>query len=145
LRVPLWAGRGAQGKADGLRLLGGGGVATLALHPGWCGGPSEALALRQLAHAHGVNVAFRTSGTLIALAAALHLASTDVRTPGRAESAATLIEWDGIYDPLRDLLFFPGLSIEGGLADAPTTPGWGVAPELESLRRVCASERETNR
>ncbi len=143
--VPLWGGHEEQTRWA---------FADLA-HDGWgalspdltyCGGPTEALHIRTLAHAHGVNLSpvVGLNATQIGFAAALHFLASDTRYPERLEPPPAFLEWNlcGPAHPLRDAIFSQSLERDGGTVRVPDAPGWGVTVKKDALAPYLISSRE---
>ncbi len=143
--VPLACGRFEQTAPGFDALLSGGAVGLAAPDLAWCGGLTEAVRIRNVAQAKGVNVAPRSSGaTMLGLAAALHFLASDSRRPGRAESAGVgFLDIDTPEEnPLRDALFAVPLPIEGGVVTVPAAPGLGVTVDEPTLKMFCMERAE---
>ena len=137
IRTPVLSGGVAQTRYD-VKSAGRAGWQT---NLAWCGGPSEAVRIRAVCHAAGLNLSPRTVGaTPLGLAAAIHFLASDARQPGRAESPAALLERDCPQNPLERLPAFSGLQLEDGVAQVPWTFGWGVVVDPESFGDALVSE-----
>lgn len=137
IRTPVLSGGTAQTRFD----VASAGRAGWQVNLAWCGGPTEAMRIRAVCHAAGLNVAPRTIGaTPLGLAAAIHFLASDARQPGRAESPAALLEREWPHSPLERLPAFSGLHLEDGVAQVPWTFGWGVVVDPEGFGDALASE-----
>ena len=143
--VPLWGGRDEQTRWGFQNLLTGGGLSAVLPDLSYCGGPTEALQIRAVAHAHGVNVspAISRHATQIGFAAALHFLASDVRHPERLEPPPAFLEWDicGPAHPLRDALFAHSLERDGGTVRVPGRPRLGRGTRQS---RVCPVLRQVS-
>ncbi len=135
VRMPLAAGRLLQTRTEFENLLRTRCVHVAHVHLAWCGGPTEALRIRALASAHGINVSPIATGNAVGVAAAMHFLATDIRQPGRTEAPPPLLRRDGLRDPLRDHLAGGILRLEDGLMTIPKGAGWGIEPDLEAIER----------
>ncbi|MBC8103199.1 MAG: mandelate racemase/muconate lactonizing enzyme family protein [Cytophagales bacterium] len=126
-------------------LLATGGVSYAEPNVTYCGGLSEAIRIRAVAAALGVIITPHTgsSTTMIGLAAALHFLASTFRHPGRAEATISLLERNGLPNPLRDAIFSIPLEVDDGSAQVPTLPGLGVVLDMSEMRSFCISEQET--
>ncbi|MBU3005295.1 mandelate racemase/muconate lactonizing enzyme family protein [Paraglaciecola arctica] len=124
------------------RLIQEGGVQLVQADLAYCGGPSEALKIRTLASASGLNMIPHVWGTQLNLAAATHFLATGYAEPGRAEEKKLFLEYDRTENPLRDSLYSVEVEVNNGEAIVPTAPGLGVEIDLNALREfdVCATE-----
>ncbi|TWU54537.1 L-rhamnonate dehydratase [Rubripirellula tenax] len=123
-------------------LLEKGGVAIAQPDLAYCGGPTEALKIRAIASSHGINVVPHCWGTQLNLAAAAHFVATTYVEPGRAEISQPLLESDRACNPMRDEMFVTSVSISGGFATVPTSPGLGVEPDRQAMKRFCVQQTE---
>ena len=146
VRVPLWGGHTEQTRWGFAPFLSGGIWGAAAPDLTYCGGPSEAIKIRTLCHAHTLNVSqvVRAGSSLIAFAAALHFLASDTRCPERLEPPPAFLEWDtsGPENPLRDALFSQSVERDGGSVRVPELPGWGVVPDKAAFAPFCVSCRE---
>lgn len=135
IRIPIAAGRTLQTRVEFENLLRTRCVHVAHIHLAWCGGPTEALRIRALASAHGINVSPIATGNAVGVAAAMHFLATDIRQPGRMGAPPPLLRRDGLRDPLRDYLGAGVLKMEDGLMRVPKGLGWGIEPDLETIDR----------
>lgn len=142
VNIPLSAGEVEQTRWGFQSLLAGGGVSIAQPDISFCGGPSEAVRIRSVAGAMGINIAPFVGGTHFNFAAALHLLASDFHQPSRIEPVPTFLAWEGPPNPLRDVLFSCPVSLEAGIARVPKEPGLGVAIDPNELRFFCVDERE---
>jgi len=140
--VPLAAGECEQTRHGFKRLLDCGGVDFVQPDIAYCGGISEALRIRAMASAAGVNVVPHAWGTMINLAAATHFLASTFVEPGRAEWPALPLEYDRTPNPLRDELFSERLVMEKGWAQVPQRPGLGVLVDPSVLKTHLLSTTE---
>lgn len=131
--VPIATGECEQTRWGFQQLLSKGGVHIAQPDLAYCGGPTEAMKIRSIASALGVNVVPHAWGTMLNLACALHFLASTYVEPGRAEVDAPLLECDRTCNPLRDELFAAGLKIDRGRVQIPTAPGLGVEPDRRAL------------
>jgi D-galactarolactone cycloisomerase len=124
------------------KLIQEGGVQLVQADLAYCGGPSEALKIRTLASANGLNMIPHVWGTQLNLAAATHFLATGYAEPGRAEEQKLFLEYDRTENPLRDNLYSVEVEVKNGRATVPTAPGLGVQIDLNALKEfdVCATE-----
>ncbi|TKB43675.1 mandelate racemase/muconate lactonizing enzyme family protein [Thalassotalea mangrovi] len=125
------------------RLLNTGGVQLVQADLAYCGGPSEALKIRALASAKGLNMIPHVWGTQLNLAAAVHFLATAYPEPGRAEAKTLLLEYDRTENPLRDQLYSQNVQVTNGEAMVPDAPGLGVQIDLDMLQEFNVSTTET--
>ena len=125
------------------KLIASGGVTLLQPDLAYCGGPSEALKIRTLASANGINCVPHVWGTQLNLAAATHFLASAYHEPGRAEEKQLMLEYDRTENPLRDELYSVAVHIEGGLASVPTAPGLGVNIDLNAIKQFDINNTET--
>lgn len=125
------------------RLIQAGGVQLVQPDLAYCGGPSEALKIRTLASANGINCLPHVWGTQLNLAAATHFLSTTYAEPGRAEEKKLLLEYDRTENPLRDNLYKKCIEIEKGEAIVPQSPGLGVEIDMDKIPDFLVSATET--
>ncbi len=133
--TPLATGECEQTRWGFSDLLNAGGVHILQPDLAYCGGPSEALKIRTLASAKGVQLIPHAWGTQLNLACALHFLATTYMEPGRREPQEPLLERDCTPNPMRDELFSTSLKIENGKAVVPRSPGLGVEPDIKLLEK----------
>jgi D-galactarolactone cycloisomerase len=141
--VPLAAGECEQTRYGFQALLAPGGIQFAQPDLGYCGGPSEALKIRAVAAALGVNVVPHAWGTMVNLAATAHFLASAYQEPGRKESAGPMLECDRSPNPLRDELFSTPVQLARGTVQVPNAPGLGVAVDAAALRSFCAHRTET--
>ncbi|WP_448248452.1 mandelate racemase/muconate lactonizing enzyme family protein [Thalassotalea agariperforans] len=125
------------------KLIEAGGIQMLQADLAYCGGPSEALKIRTLASANGINMIPHVWGTQLNLAAATHFLATGYTEPGRAEEQKLLLEYDRTENPLRDELYEVMVKVDGGGAVVPTTPGLGVKIDKTILKTFDIHGTET--
>lgn len=125
------------------RLISAGGVQLIQADIAYCGGISEALKIRALASANGLNMIPHVWGTQLNLAAATHFLATSYSEPGRAEEKKLFLEYDRSENPLRDELFNVNVQIVDGRAIVPTGPGLGVEIDTMKLKDFVVSQTET--
>ncbi|TDF34454.1 mandelate racemase/muconate lactonizing enzyme family protein [Alteromonadaceae bacterium M269] len=126
------------------KLLEKGGVQLVQADLGYCGGPSEAIKIRNLASSWGINMIPHVWGTQLNLAAATHFLATAYHEPGRAESKRLLLEYDRTENPLRDEMFKVGIDVTEGKATVPATPGLGVEIDPNMLTKYRVHSTEAN-
>ncbi|XQW86827.1 mandelate racemase/muconate lactonizing enzyme family protein [Thalassotalea piscium] len=124
------------------KLIEQGGVQLVQADLAYCGGPSEALKIRSLASASGLNMIPHVWGTQLNLAAATHFLATAYSEPGRAESKPLYLEYDRTENPLRDNLYKVNVVVEQGEAIVPTAAGLGVEIDNDALNEftICMTE-----
>ncbi|WP_158971845.1 mandelate racemase/muconate lactonizing enzyme family protein [Paraglaciecola sp. L3A3] len=124
------------------KLIQEGGVQLVQADLAYCGGPSEALKIRTLASANGLNMIPHVWGTQLNLAAATHFLASGYAEPGRAEEKKLFLEYDRTENPLRDNLYSVEVEVKNGHATVPTGPGLGVKIDLNALKEfdVCTTE-----
>ncbi len=132
--VPLATGECEQTRWGFRDLLNQGGVQILQPDLAYCGGPTEAMKIRALASAQGINVIPHCWGTQLNLACTTHFAASTYVEPGRAERQSPWLELDQTANPLRNEVFSQTVSIEGGMVKVPTGPGLGVEVDAGALR-----------
>jgi D-galactarolactone cycloisomerase len=98
---------------------------------GRCGGLTEAVAVANLASAHGVAVSPHCWGSSIAFAAAVHLAA--------ALPHCQILEFDAHPDPLREALLGDALTPRSGAVVVPAGPGIGVEVREAALQDLAAT------
>ncbi|MER2490794.1 mandelate racemase/muconate lactonizing enzyme family protein [Catenovulum sediminis] len=109
----------------------------------YCGGPSEALKIRAMASAHGINVIPHVWGTQLNLAAATHFLASAYHEPGRAEPKKLFLEYDRTENPLRDEMYEQMITVDKGQAIVPTAPGLGVTINRKALEKFTVTKTET--
>jgi len=145
LDLPIATGECEQTRWGFQNLLASGGVQIAQPDLAYCGGPTEALKIRAVASALGINVVPHAWGTMLNLASATHfLASTHVE-PGRAEVAEPLLEVDRTPNPLRDEMYTVALEISAGVVKVPTAPGLGVEPDRAVMKTFAVQETERHK
>jgi D-galactarolactone cycloisomerase len=142
--TPIATGECEQTRWGFEDLLSGGGVDIIQPDLAYCGGPTEALKIRTIASAKGVNVIPHAWGTQLNLATALHFAATTYMEPGRREAAQPLLETDRTPNPMRDEMYAASLEISNGQAIVPTSPGLGVEPDTTAMEQFCINKMENN-
>ncbi len=142
LDIPVASGECEQTRYGFKRLLSTGGVQIAQPDLAYCGGPSEALKIRDIASSMGINVVPHCWGTMLNLAAAAHFLATGYREPGRKEAAPLMLEYDRTPNALRDELFDVPVVVEGGIAQVPTGPGLGVVVNLEKMKSFVIRQTE---
>lgn len=125
------------------KLIEAGGVQLLQADLAYCGGPSEALKIRTLASANGINMIPHVWGTQLNLAAATHFLASAYHEPGRAEPQELLLEYDRTENPLRDELYSVEVKVDGDGARVPTAPGLGVTIDLTAMKTFEVKGTET--
>lgn len=140
--VPIATGECEQTRWGFQELLSAGGVHIAQPDMAYCGGPSEAVKIRAVASAHGVNVVPHCWGTQLNLACATHFIASTYVEPGRAEGAAPTLETDLTRNPMRDEMYSTSVQITDGMATVPTDPGLGVEPDRSAMERFCVQTTE---
>ena len=125
------------------KLIEQGGVQLVQADIAYCGGPSEALKIRALASASGLNMIPHVWGTQLNLAAATHFLATAYSEPGRAESKPLYLEYDRTENPLRDNLYKVSVEVKEGEAIVPTAAGLGVQIDRDALTEFTLSTTES--
>lgn len=125
------------------KLIASGGVNLLQPDLAYCGGPSEALKIRALASANGINCIPHVWGTQLNLAAGTHFLASAYHEPGRATEKQLLLEYDRTENPLRDELYDVAINIKDGSATVPTIPGLGVSINLTAMKQFDINNTET--
>ncbi|MCM2678522.1 mandelate racemase/muconate lactonizing enzyme family protein [Echinimonas agarilytica] len=140
--LPVATGECEQTRYGFSKLIAAGGVQLVQADLAYCGGPSEALKIRTIASASGLNMIPHVWGTQLNLAAATHFLATAYSEPGRAESKPLYLEYDRTENPLRDEIYKVNVDVINGEAIVPTAPGLGVEIDLKALAQftVCATE-----
>jgi len=141
--IPIATGECEQTRYGFRRLLSAGGVQIAQPDIAFCGGLSEAVKIRTIASALGVNVLPHCWGTMLNLAAATHFLASTYREPGRAEDSGAILELDRTPNPLRDELFESPLDIDVATVRVPTAPGLGVAVDPSAMKSFCIHTTET--
>ena len=124
------------------KLLHAGAATILQPDMAYCGGPTEALKIRALASAKGVNVVPHCWGTQLNLACAAHFLATASVEPGRAESQALLLEVDNSPNPMRTEIYKASVVVSGGCVQVPQGAGLGVEPDLKEMQPFCINQTE---
>lgn len=140
--VPIATGECEQTRYGFQRLLSPGGVQIAQPDLAYCGGISEALKIRTVASAMGVNVIPHCWGTMLNLAAATHFLASGYREPGRGEDGGAILELDRTPNPLRDELFETPVEIDQATVQVPTAPGLGVVVDRSALQSFQVNETE---
>ena len=124
------------------KLLHAGAATILQPDMAYCGGPTEALKIRALASAKGVNVIPHCWGTQLNLACAAHFLATTSAEPGRGEPQALMLEVDNSPNPMRTEMYQTSVEIERGRVQVPKGAGLGVEPDLKALQPFCINQTE---
>jgi D-galactarolactone cycloisomerase len=140
--VPLATGECEQTRWGFQDLLEKGGVQIAQPDLAYCGGPTEALKIRTVASAQGINVVPHCWGTQLNLASATHFLATTYVEPGRAEVAEPMLETDLTRNPMRDEMYMTSVQVSAGVATVPTGPGLGVEPDRKAMKQFCVQETE---
>jgi len=125
------------------KLIESGGVSLLQPDLAYCGGPSEALKIRTLASANGINCIPHVWGTMLNFAAATHFLASSYHEPGRAEPKALYLEYDRTENPLRDDLYKVAVEINNANAIVPSAPGLGVEIDINAMKEFDINKTET--
>ena len=141
--TPIATGECEQTRWGFDTLLAAGGVDILQPDLAYCGGPTEALKIRAIASARGINVIPHAWGTMLNLAAALHFLASTYLEPGRLEASTPLLETDRTPNPMRDEMYAVALEICDGQVVVPSAPGLGVEPDRHALERFCINKTNT--
>ncbi|WP_077341833.1 mandelate racemase/muconate lactonizing enzyme family protein [Pseudocolwellia agarivorans] len=141
--TPLSTGECEQTRWGFKTLIEQGHVSLLQPDLAYCGGPSEALKIRAMASAHGINCIPHVWGTQLNLAAGTHFLASAYHEPGRAEPKKLLLEYDRTENPLRDELYEVVVEVKNGEATVPTAPGLGVKIDRNALKQFDINETET--
>lgn len=144
LTIPIATGESEQTRWGFAELVAAGGVQIIQPDLAFCGGPTEALKIRALASAAGVNVIPHAWGTMLSLASAAHFLASCFVEPGRIEEDAPLLETDCSPNPLRDELCAVALDLSAGRVMVPTAPGLGVEPDRAAMGAFCIRKTEAN-
>ncbi|TRX57994.1 mandelate racemase/muconate lactonizing enzyme family protein [Thalassomonas sp. M1454] len=142
-RVAIATGECEQTRFGFKKLLEQGGVQLVQADLAYCGGPSEALKIRTIASAQGLNMIPHVWGTQLNLAAATHFLATAYSEPGRAESKPLFLEYDRTENPLRDELYSVNVEVRNGSAIVPTGVGLGVEINENALKQFSINSTET--
>jgi D-galactarolactone cycloisomerase len=140
--VPLATGECEQTRYGFHNLLSKGGVHIAQPDLAYCGGPTEALKIRAVASAMGINCVPHCWGTQLNLASATHFIATSYAEPGRAEAAEILLEKDLTPNPMRDEMFAVELECSNGTVIVPARPGLGVEPDRGAMEKFCIQKTE---
>jgi D-galactarolactone cycloisomerase len=140
--IPIATGECEQTRWGFEDLLKPGGVQIIQPDIAYCGGPTEALKIRAIASAKGVNVVPHAWGTMLNLATALHFIASTYVEPGRREGVSPLLEFDRTPNPMRDEMYAVPLEIDNGMARVPAGPGLGVEPDRSAIERFCIQKTE---
>lgn len=140
--VPIATGECEQTRWGFQDLLQEGGVQVAQPDLAYCGGPSEALKIRAIASSLGVNMVPHAWGTMLNMACATHFLATTYVEPGRAEVEEPMLEADRTPNPMRDEMFSTALVIDEGRVCVPETPGLGVEPDQQAMKRFIVSQTE---
>ncbi|GGA75984.1 D-galactarolactone cycloisomerase [Neiella marina] len=142
VNLPVATGECEQTRYGFNNLISKGGVQLVQADLAYCGGPSEALKIRAIASANGINMIPHVWGTQLNLAAATHFLATSYSEPGRAESKPLYLEYDRTENPLRDQLYKVNVEVVDGSAKVPTAPGLGVEIDTDALNEftICTTE-----
>ncbi len=142
LDVRIATGECEQTRWGFMDLLSSGGIHIAQPDMAYCGGPTEALKIRAVASALGINVIPHAWGTMLNLACATHfLASTQVE-PGRIEIIDPILEVDRTSHPIRDEIYAITLEQTNGCLMVPTRPGLGVEPDPAAMESFCVQRTE---
>ncbi|MDO6641881.1 mandelate racemase/muconate lactonizing enzyme family protein [Shewanella sp. 5_MG-2023] len=142
-RVAIATGECEQTRYGFNQLIRQGGVQLVQADLAYCGGPSEAIKIRNLASANGINMIPHVWGTQLNLAAATHFLATSYSEPGRGEAKPLLLEYDRTENPLRDELFKVNVEVHQGEANVPTEAGLGVEIDENALSHFTVLSTET--
>lgn len=142
--IALATGECEQTRYGFQRLIASGGIQLVQADLAYCGGPSEALKIRALASANGLNMIPHVWGTQLNLAAATHFLSSAYHEPGRAQEPNLFLEYDRTENPLRDELYLSSVKVERGIAVVPSGPGLGVDINTSMLPEFVVCSTETN-
>ncbi len=126
--VPIAAGEGECGLRGLMALLDGGCVDVLQPDATRCG-LLAAYAAGQAALHQGLGVASHSFTTGLNVLVHLHLLAA-LEVPG------TLLEWPVGQLALWAELFPDAPRCDGGRVTVPDTPGWGLCPDAETVRRL---------
>jgi D-galactarolactone cycloisomerase len=140
--VPIATGECEQTRYGFHSLLSAGGVHIAQPDLAYCGGPTEALKIRAVASAMGINTVPHCWGTQLNLASATHFLATGYVEPGRAEAAELLLEKDLTPNPMRDEMYAVELECADGMVIVPSMPGLGVEPDRAAMEKFCIQKTE---
>ena len=140
--VPIATGECEQTHYGFQELLKHGGVQIAQPDLAYCGGPTEAVKIRNVASAMGINTLPHCWGTQLNLASAVHFLATTYVEPGRAEVTEPMLEKDLTPNPMRDEMYAVGIEVEDGLVKVPTAPGLGVEPDRAAMEAYCEQKTE---
>ena len=140
--VPIATGECEQTRFGFKRLIDSLGVQLVQADLGYCGGISEAVKIRALASASGLNMIPHVWGTQLNLAAATHFLATSYHEPGRKEAKELFLEYDRTENPLRDELYKKEVLVENGYAVVPNGPGLGVEIDEAALAQFTVNSTE---
>ncbi len=143
LDLTIATGECEQTRFGFMKLIESGGVSLLQPDLAYCGGPSEALKIRTLASANGINCIPHVWGTMLNFAAATHFLASAYHEPGRAEPKSLFLEYDRTENPLRDELYDIAIEVQNGSARVPTTPGLGVKIDIQAMKQFDINNTET--
>ncbi len=143
LDLPLATGECEQTRWGFQDLFHKGGIGIAQPDLAYCGGPTEGVKIRAIASSHGINVTPHCWGTQLNLACATHFLATTYVEPGREDVTEPLLENDRTCNPMRDEMFVTSVSISGGVATVPTSPGLGVEPDRRRMTRFLVQETES--
>jgi len=141
--ITLATGECEQTRFGFIDLINSGGVQLLQPDISYCGGPGEALKIRHIASAHGINVIPHVWGTMFNMAAATHFLATAYHEPGRQEPKQLLLEYDRTPNPLRDDIWDIKIEIKDGQALVPESAGLGVAINRDAMNEFDKNITET--
>jgi D-galactarolactone cycloisomerase len=142
INIPVATGECEQTRFGFKKLIEQGGVQLVQADIAYCGGISEALKIRAISSASGLNMIPHVWGTQLNLAAATHFLATSYSEPGRSESKPLFLEYDRTENPLRDNLYKVNVEVTQGEAIVPTAPGLGVEIDNDALSEfiICTTE-----
>ncbi len=143
LDLTIAAGECEQTRFGFKKLIESGGVSLLQPDLAYCGGPSEALKIRTLASANGINCVPHVWGTMLNFAAATHFLASAYNEPGRAEPKQLYLEYDRTENPLRDDLYKVAVEINNANAVVPSAPGLGVEININTMKEFDINKTET--
>ena len=136
VKIPICGSETLAGAATFRNLLAADAVDVVMLDIAWCGGLTEARKIAGLAEAYNKPVAPHDCTGPVALMAGLHLALHAPTAIFQEVVRATLATW--YRELVTDLPV-----IKGGLVQAPTAPGLGLALHPDVKRRKDATVRES--
>lgn len=99
------------------------------------GGLTEARKIADLAMIYGVDVVPHTWGTNIAISAAINLAATLDKVPGRMYMPQQMIELDRTENALRDEVTTLRYTVDKGVIAVTDEPGLGVEVDEELIKK----------